>query len=270
MTRADAAAGMLPRLRQRLRRRGSRELTLAAAQGGMDVTAFTRPFWPLTPGEVHYFFHFMQGSIMVPAVRRALRRAWGLCERHAWGALAVELCYRRSFLHGQAILYSDLVARAHTALHPRGPLQERRIRYRLAPRGPCFVCEFALERTRGDLAPEAIVARGRDVRGLRRFATRTAPHWQHAVCGVCAGDDDAPNRCRRHLLAELRAGRPAAMIDPQRAMLQALCVALDAYRRSFAWDTHLTAGPRERAALVTAIGWLSGWRPLLVLLKDVR
>jgi len=60
--------------------------------------------WQLSDGEIHYLWWYMQGSIMDPGVRQRLRRAWGMCGRHAWGALAVETAFRPGFLHGPALL----------------------------------------------------------------------------------------------------------------------------------------------------------------------
>ena len=47
----------------------------------------------LSDGEIHYLYWFIQGSIMVPNIRRRLRRAWGFCERHAWGYILVEAAF---------------------------------------------------------------------------------------------------------------------------------------------------------------------------------
>jgi hypothetical protein len=43
--------------------------------------------WQLSEGEIHFHYWFIQGSIMIPETRCRLRRAWGLCERHAWGSI---------------------------------------------------------------------------------------------------------------------------------------------------------------------------------------
>jgi len=47
--------------------------------------------WRLSDGEVHYLWWYIQGSIMEPHVRWRLRHAWGMCGRHAWGALLAEV-----------------------------------------------------------------------------------------------------------------------------------------------------------------------------------
>lgn len=58
---------------------------------------------------------------MEPDVRRRLHRAWGMCGRHAWGALAVETSYRYGYLHGPAALYEDLMDRARRTLRRTAP-----------------------------------------------------------------------------------------------------------------------------------------------------
>ena len=82
-------------------------------------------------GEVYYLWSFIQGSIMIPETRWQLRRAWGMCERHAFVAVAVECAHRRAFLHGPAILYRDLMERARAAFDVTGPLKGSQIARRL-------------------------------------------------------------------------------------------------------------------------------------------
>jgi hypothetical protein len=99
-------------------------------------------------GEAHFLWHFMQGSIMVPETRRRLRRAWGMCARHSFGAVAVEAAFRPRFLHGPALLYEDMMERAVTALKERpGPFQAVRLARRLRAAGPCLMCELGYAQT---------------------------------------------------------------------------------------------------------------------------
>jgi hypothetical protein len=76
----------------------------------------------LSDGEIHYLYWFIQGSIMVPNIRQRLRRAWGFCERHAWGYILVEAAFYRGFMHGASILYEDLLFLALSAFNIKGPL----------------------------------------------------------------------------------------------------------------------------------------------------
>ena len=77
--------------------------------------------------EVHFVWHFIQGSVMYTETRWRLRRHWGLCERHSFALLAIELAFRPTYLLDQAILYSNLMRRAQIALSPRGLFQARRV-----------------------------------------------------------------------------------------------------------------------------------------------
>jgi len=92
-----------------------------------------------SPGEVHFLWFFIQGSIMVPDTRAQLRRAWGMCRRHSFTLLAVEAAFRHGYLHGPALLYEDLMERALAAFNLRGPLQEIRVAHRLRDTGPCLM-----------------------------------------------------------------------------------------------------------------------------------
>ncbi len=53
---------------------------------------------PLSDGAVHFFYWFIQGSIMFPDTRDALMRSLGFCKRHAWACLSVEMAFRDRFL----------------------------------------------------------------------------------------------------------------------------------------------------------------------------
>jgi hypothetical protein len=89
----------------------------------------------LPGGEIHYLYWCIQGSIMIPETRHALRRAWGFCERHAWAALLVETAFRSNFMYGPAILYEDILGLAIPALDLHGPAKNLRLRINLQERG---------------------------------------------------------------------------------------------------------------------------------------
>jgi hypothetical protein len=217
-------------------------------------------YWPLSDGEVHAFYWFMQGSIMVPETRHRLWAAWGFCERHAWGHLAVEAAFRPGHLMGPCILYVDLVERMlRCASH-------RRLGRCLDTRSACIMCEMNVYTAGAGAAPASRLARGRDVESIRRLATETREHWQDTVCGACRGDDTGI-WCRRHLLAQYRS-LPPSLVAEQFRRLAEIYERLSIYDRSFAWDTRFVPSPADRAALFSAIGWLGGWRPLLALFDN--
>ena len=102
--------------------------------------------WPLSDGAVHFFYWFIQGSIMFPDTRDALRGSWGFCEHHAWACLSVEMAFRDRFLLGPAILYEELLERAVRHLAIRGLLRRRRLLRAMLAKRPCMACELDIEK----------------------------------------------------------------------------------------------------------------------------
>jgi hypothetical protein len=74
----------------------------------------------------------------------------------------------------------------------------------------------------------------------------------------------APRRCRQHLLAAMKA-RTTVDIVAQRNVLRDLSDRVGRYQRSFSSGAKVS--DQDRAALIAAIGWCSGWRPLLAQLS---
>lgn len=95
-------------------------------------------------GEIHYLYWYMQGSIMVPCIRDQLRKAWGFCERHAWAAILVEVSFRHGYLHGPAILYSELMSQSLPAFRLRGPGKGLRFQKYFREKAACIMCEMRL------------------------------------------------------------------------------------------------------------------------------
>lgn len=214
---------------------------------------------PLSDGEIHFLWWFIQGSIMEPDIRWRLRRAWGMCGRHAWGALSAEAAFYHGFLHGPAVLYVDLMERALGAFQVRGALQVRRLVRRLRATGPCLMCEMGYNAASRGMAREKLVEEGRDTSALRAFAEETRVYWWKTVCGRCIANG-ASARCRPHLLEEATLG---AMRDltGHHAQVQNIFEHLRVYKQSFVWEYHGTDTAEDRAALISAIGWCSGWLP---------
>jgi hypothetical protein len=219
----------------------------------------TRDVLVILDGEVHFLWWFIQGSIMNPDTWKRLMSGGGFCERHAWVHLSVEMAFREDYLLGPAILYSGLIEQSlHAFRHPRF------VPRRLTTSGPCLLCDMSLEHASGGYAPEWRLARGRDMGALRAFAASLEPLWRSHICGACAGNKASACRCRRHLLADLRAGR-RTHLDAQRATLEDLAAHLEAYEHSFTFGGN-PASDADRGAFIAAVGWCSGWRPLLALL----
>jgi hypothetical protein len=218
----------------------------------------------LSEGELHYVWWFIQGSIMEADVRWRLRRAWGMCQRHAWGVLAAEAAFRHNYFHGPAILYQDLLERALRAFELMGPWPASRLARRFRPTGRCMMCEMGFDRrSRGTFSQER-VDEGRDLTMIREFAAATRKCWAGTVCGKCSGEGTR-SRCRPHLLEDVRSGA-AGDLALHRGELDDILDRLTVYARSFRWECRNTETDRDRAALLSAVGWCSGWEGGLALL----
>ncbi len=218
----------------------------------------------LSNGEIHYLWWYIQGSIMSPFVREKLRRAWGMCERHAWGAIFVESSFRHGYLHGPSVLYEDLMSRALASFQSRGPGRLPRAIHGLRERGPCPMCEMGLGPHSQGMASSQLVERGKDWGLMRDIALRTLPHWRHMLCGKCLGDD-SPVRCRHHLVSETSRARGRHQAHMQ--LVSEILERVSRYCRSFRWEFRGTDTDMDLAGLLAAVGWCSGWRPLLELLE---
>lgn len=218
----------------------------------------------LSNGEIHFLWWFIQGSIMSPATRERLWRGWGMCDRHSWAFLAIEAAFRGGYLLGPAVLYEDLMGRAERIVTSRGVAGARGLARRLRERGPCLMCADGFGPHSRGAAREDMVQTGRDPAALIGFARETESHWRRAVCGRCAASD-SPRRCRRHLIEEL-AGGLRVELSREREFVQELSRRLRAFLDSFRFDHRGDAAPEERAALIAAVGWCCGFRPLLSLL----
>jgi hypothetical protein len=217
--------------------------------------------WQLSAAEIHFLYWFIQGSIMNLETRWRLRRAWGFCERHMCGFMAVEAAFRHSFFHGPALLYEDLMERTMRAFSPFGPCQLLRLRWRLRARGPCLMCEAGLGPASPTFyAPEAVVVQGRRLEPLQAFAASLRHLWEQYICGLCSGRG-SPERCRRHLLVDWG----PVDLALQRALVRDIAEHVTAYARSFRFECRGTETDADRAGFIGALGWCSGWRTWLTI-----
>jgi len=123
------------------------------------------------------------------------------------------------------------------------------------------MCEGGYGHHSQGVARPEIVQRGRDVSELRALALHTAPHWPKAVCGRCAGDDSA-ERCRRHLIEEVSRGI-IRDLSPHIELVDNIARHLKAYSHSFRQEFQGTETAEDQAALISAVGWCSGWKTFL-------
>jgi hypothetical protein len=219
---------------------------------------------PLSPGEVHFLSHFVDGGIMDVDTRLELRRAWGLCARHAFAYLAAEAAYRGVLL-GAAVLFDDLMQHAETALGERGGgrVAARLAARRLRASGSCLMCKLGYgPGSTAARAEPAVIRRGSRLAPIVAFARATRPEWQRWVCGRCAATD-APSRCRVHLREDLAHGH--TLFGEHRDHVRELAAHVRRFARSFMWELRGTATDLDRASLVGSVGWCSGWRPWIAL-----
>ncbi len=222
------------------------------------------PFWPSSAGEVHQYYWFTRGGVMNSETRLALRRSRGFCERHAWGAFAAEMVFNGEYLLGSAVLYEDLIGRCLAAFMDRGPWRAARLTRQLRPKGPCLMCHVRAYRAGTSSAGARLVEQGRSTDRLLSYAREHQWLWECHVCSACSGaSSDA--LCRRHLTQNMGT-IPVDSLKHHRDVLQSIHGGVAAFGRSFVWENRGTATPRDRADLLSAIGWISGWRPLLMLL----
>lgn len=218
---------------------------------------------PLSDGEVHALHWFVRGNIMTPYTWRRLWRAWGLCQRHACGFISIDAAFRN---HGLAILYAELMQRAQGVMQLHEPLWRWRLAWRLRDREPCLMCGAGLGPHSHSAAAADILARSRDVTAIRAFAARTSPFWRNTVCGRCLGVAADP-RCRPHLLEDIRDG-VTIDLPRQQALVTDISRRTGVHARAFRWDAPGGDTIADQAALISAVGWCSGWKALLQLVED--
>ena len=240
--------------------RGTPEMTMPAPI--QAVTSMSGLF-ELSPGEIHFLWWFIQGSIMSPSTRDRLRKAWGLCERHAWGWMIVEAAFRSGYMHGPAVLYEDVMGLALAAFDMQGPMQAGRLKRRLRQKRPCLMCEEGFGPHSKGIVKQTIVEQGRDLTEFRALARNTLPFWRKAVCGKCAGDG-SPARCRKHLIEDESLGL-IGDLSSARELLTYIAHHLTRYARSFQFEFQGTQTMEDEAALLSAVGWCSGWTLFLSL-----
>lgn len=219
--------------------------------------------WALaaSSGEIYYLWYFVQGSIMNPDVRLALRNAWGFCERHAWIAIQVEVALRQGYMMGPAILYEDLLERSAALFELGGPLKRWQLIKRLRGKGLCLMCEMNLGPETQGFARKDLMSKGRNPTALRKLSDVGRSYWEETVCGRCSGGGSW-RRCRRHLIEDLTQGEWDDL-DRHATFVRDVSERVARYSRSFEWGCRDTATDEDRASLISAVGWCSGWRPFL-------
>lgn len=114
------------------------------------------------------------------------------------------------------------------------------------------------------MASPDIVERGQDPTELKRFAEKTRPYWERAICGRCSGNGSR-ERCRPHLLEDAAKGEIGDSIA-HLSLLDYVVSHMRIYERSFRYEFQDTETDEDMAALISAVGWCSGWKPFLLIL----
>jgi hypothetical protein len=190
-----------------------------------------------------------------------------MCERHAWAFIAVETAFRGDYLMGPAILYEDLMHRAFTKFSNRGFLKPWRVQKSLNDRGPCLMYEMKYgSNSRGAAGPE-LLEKGRDLTEIQAFAQKTYYYWGKTVCGRCAGNSSI-HRCRRHLIESISEGR-VNDLSSHGKVVDYIARHIKTYMLSFRWENRGTETKEDMAALISAVGWCSGWKPLFSIMGQL-
>lgn len=219
----------------------------------------------LSEGEIHYLWWFIQGSIMEPHMRHWLRRAWGFCNRHAWGFISVEAAFRHGYLHGPAVLYEDLIERALKAFDAKGPLKLIKMERNLRGKGQCPMCELGYgPNSKGVIRPDRVEV-GRDLREIQAFASLTVQYWERLLCGKCYSNN-SPMRCRPHLLDDLNSNN-YMHLKVQKEQIEYIALHIKRFSRSFRWEFQGSQTTEDMASLIGAVGWCSGWGGLMEIMK---
>jgi putative (di)nucleoside polyphosphate hydrolase len=212
----------------------------------------------ITDGEVNFIEGFTHDGSIGAECGLQLMEYWGYCERHAWVSLAVEMSMLHGFCSRSASLYVDILQKAIAVLAAQDRSRQRAVAKQLKECGTCMICN--VNPTRRGLLPAAALAKAKDPTRLRSFAETSTKYWHSDCCPRCIKRAGG-HLCRRHVIEAIGEERA---VDPkaEREYLMNLLDRLEIYAWSFSWGFRGIDGPEDRAALISAIGWCSGWSSL--------
>ncbi len=213
----------------------------------------------ITDGEVNFIQGFVHDGSIGAECGLQLMRHWGYCERHAWVSLAVEMSVLHDFCSRSATLYADILRQGVAVLAPEQLRRQRVVAKELKEGGTCMICN-ANPMRRGLLSVSELT-KAKDPARLRSFAEKSAPFWQSDRCPQCVNGVTGGHLCRRHLIEVLSEGVSLNLMFEREYLLNVLA-RLENYAWSFSWGFHGMDGPEDHAALISAIGWCSGWSSL--------
>jgi hypothetical protein len=218
----------------------------------------------ITDGEVNFVQGFVHDGSIGAECGLQLMRYWGYCERHSWVSLAVEMALLHGFCSRSATLYADILRQGVAALSPEYHLKPRAIAKALKESGTCMIC--SANPARRGLLTAAELTKAKDLAQLRGLAEKSARFWTSECCPRCMTGATHGHLCRRHLIEALDVGTPVNLDEEHRHLLDVLA-RLENFAWSFSWDFRGIDGPEDRAALISAIGWCSGWSSFAAVIR---
>lgn len=234
----------------------------------------------LTDAEVRELWEFLHGDIMEAGTRVRLRRAMGLCSRHAWGyaQAEIELWHHGAGRRGGhqpfdvCVLYEDLLDEAIRRLIAPHLPWHRRPAWTLRADGPCLVCTALAQSDRtpthgyAGLNLKRLTAEANRATFTKAWVADTAATWRPEACRMCLKEGpstpvraDLAVMCRPHL-----AERDHLDTDETNAVCLHLARVREAVRRHI---DSMTQGGRpasatDEAGWIEALAWFTGWNPL--------
>lgn len=223
--------------------------------------------------EVRILWDFVHGDIMDSRIRARLNAHRGMCTRHAWGYVLVEIELWQSGAGKRAghqpfdvsILYADLLATMTGLLrrkHRRGWPKV------LQGQGSCVICDDL----RGPLPSGSIVTHAgfnsevlaqeaNRMDHLRDWLKQTRGHWVPEVCPECSREVTGVSRaggtrCRIHLITMAELDEP--LMHATVARLTVLRDRLLALTDSMTQEG-LESTPDVDASWILAMAWFHGW-----------
>ncbi len=215
------------------------------------------PQLAVTSAELRQLSAFLDGAIMDAGVRHQLWRGWGLCPRHSWAYVLIEIERAGGRPFSATILLEDLLARAvhRVRVSPTARLVVRGLR----SRGSCVTCDYVAISGRAASRTEPGDPVALELLDLHRSSALLRESWsllQTVVCADCgAGTGPA---CRLHLL---RGGALRSRAELSQ-YLDELHARVAMFLRSMTWRGP-EVGPAEESSWVEAMGWFYGWAVVL-------
>jgi hypothetical protein len=220
----------------------------------------------ITGGEVPFLRWFIHGNIITPETWKALVQAYGLCDRHVWVHLNVEMSFRKRHFLGPITHDLTLVEKSVEAIETCQGIGLRSPQRPLRGQGPCFLCALNISHAGAGAAPPTRLALGRDKSELRSFVIDLATLWRSKVGSVCVDAVRSPSRRRPHLLADLTSCRVAHLFW-QQATPQEPRLRFGGYEDSFVAEANPSTD-QHLAVLMSRAGWCGGQHSLLTLLGN--